>query len=171
MILLELFSSTHHLDDWSFTDDKKMKVWFKDAAGQSVEVILRREITIPPHEMFDIHRQAYGLHFKRTDSFKTSGDGKEVSKLFATVIEAGAKMLDEMKKRKAQIDVLVIAAMKEEGHDRPRFYDKLIKRFADKHGFKVADSSDKTVQWLKKNLKSQYPNEVQYLVPKDAATS
>lgn len=142
MKLLELFSSyypftlTHSKDD---EGDEVFTARFTDADGKEVTVETLIFVFLDPVTSDDVHIAT--VNFERDGHENLSGDGREVSKIFGTVIKAIEQALN-----KTHFDVLIFGGDVTHG-GRVKLYKHLADRFAEKYGLKQT-----APEWLIKAL-------------------
>jgi hypothetical protein len=122
-------------------DPNRSWLTFDDADGHEVAVFLKRvdilkEFFVQKNDEYDNDIYVYRLDFSRNGGDDITGNGKEVSKIFATVIEAARLMIQKLKElHKIEVDVLLIGAVKSPDSNRGRLYKRMIDRLSSRYGF------------------------------------
>ena len=144
MKLLELFSSYYPFTIRKYDDDQADEAWeayFRDSDDKKVTV----QVTILAIEDPETGKPIAiaTMNFERDGHEQLSGDGREVAKLFGTVIKATEKIINQLD---YPIDVFTFAGDMTHG-GRVKLYKHLVDRFAKVHGMKPT-----APEWLMKAL-------------------
>lgn len=147
MKLLELFSSYYPFIVREFDDDdggRGYEALFNDSDGKKVRVEVTTVGLEDPETEDPLNIGT--ISFTRDGHEELSGDGREVAKLFGTVIKAIEKILKILKNENVDIDIITFAGDMTHG-GRVKLYQHLVNRFA-----KKLDMKSTAPEWLMQAL-------------------